>query len=209
MTGIDTHESFLARLRADADAAGVGAQVETRPAPCRTAPCPTRAPTPSGPGARPAPWASTRPGRGLRAEIGLILSVGPVSVRIMTAIATLGAVVLDCREPLRTAEFYSALLDVPITRTEDDWVQLAPIGGVDLAFQLAPDHVPPIWPGHEHPQQFHLDVDVPDLDVAEEQVLAIGAIRHAVQPGTTFRVFLDPAGHPFCLCACPPGDQQG
>ncbi|MBN9098521.1 MULTISPECIES: VOC family protein [unclassified Pseudonocardia] len=127
----------------------------------------------------------------------------------MTAIATLGAVVLDCREPLRTAEFYSALLDVPITRTEDDWVQLAPIGGVDLAFQLAPDHVPPIWPGHEHPQQFHLDVDVPDLDVAEEQVLAIGAIRHAVQPGTTFRVFLDPAGHPFCLCACPPGDQQG
>ena len=118
----------------------------------------------------------------------------------MTAIATLGAVVLDCREPLRTAEFYSALLDVPLERTEDDWVQLAPIGGVDLAFQLAPDHVPPVWPGSEHPQQFHLDVDVPDLDVAEEQVLAIGARKHEVQPGTTFRVFLDPAGHPFCLC---------
>ena len=126
----------------------------------------------------------------------------------MTAIATLGAVVLDCREPLRTAEFYSALLDVPIRRNEDDWVQLAPIGGVDLAFQLAPDHVPPVWPGAEHPQQFHLDVDVPDLDAAEQQVLAIGARKHEVQPGTTFRVFLDPAGHPFCLCACPPGGQQ-
>jgi hypothetical protein len=118
----------------------------------------------------------------------------------MTAIATLGAVVLDCREPLPTAEFYSALLDVPIARTEDDWVQLAPSGGVALAFQLAPDHVPPVWPGPVHPQQFHLDVDVPDLDVAEEQVLAIGARKHEVQPGTTFRVYLDPAGHPFCLC---------
>lgn len=118
----------------------------------------------------------------------------------MTAIATLGAVVLDCADPLSTAEFYSALLAVPIARNEDDWVQLAPVGGVALAFQLAPDHVPPQWPGAEHPQQFHLDVDVPDLDVAEQQVLAIGARKHEVQPGTTFRVFLDPAGHPFCLC---------
>ncbi len=120
----------------------------------------------------------------------------------MTAIATLGAVVLDCREPLRTAEFYSALLDVPVERSDDEWVQLAPTGGATLAFQLAPDHVPPVWPGSEHPQQLHLDVAVPDLDVAEEQVLALGAIKHEVQPGTTFRVFLDPAGHPFCLCAC-------
>lgn len=118
----------------------------------------------------------------------------------MTAIGTLGAVVLDCREPLRTAEFYSALLDVPIERSEDDWVQLAVANGVALAFQLAPDHVPPVWPGAEHPQQFHVDVDVPDLDVAEEQVLAIGARKHEVQPGSTFRVYLDPSGHPFCLC---------
>jgi hypothetical protein len=48
----------------------------------------------------------------------------------------------------------------------------------------------------------HLDLDVPDLDAAEEQVLALGAIKHEHQPGTTFRVYLDPAGHPFCLCAC-------
>ncbi len=118
----------------------------------------------------------------------------------MTAIATLGAVALDCREPLVVAEFYSALLDLPVERAEEEWVQLAPVGGVALAFQLAPDHVPPQWPGAEHPQQVHLDVDVPDLDVAEQQVLAIGARKHEHQPGTTFRVFLDPAGHPFCLC---------
>ena len=37
-------------------------------------------------------------------------------------------------------------------------------------------------------------------DVGEAEVLALGATRHDHQPGTSFRVFLDPAGHPFCLC---------
>jgi len=50
------------------------------------------------------------------------------------------------------------------------------------------------------PQQMHLDVIVDDLDVAETAVLALGATKHEHQPGTSFRVFLDPAGHPFCLC---------
>lgn len=127
----------------------------------------------------------------------------PPSLPVMTAIAKLGAIVLDCREPATVAAFYSAVLDVPIERTVDDWVQLADhAGGAALAFQLAPDHVPPEWPGAEHPQQFHLDLEVTDLDAAEEQVLALGARRHEHQPGKTFRVFLDPAGHPFCLCAC-------
>jgi catechol-2,3-dioxygenase len=118
----------------------------------------------------------------------------------MTAIAKLGAFVLDCREPKVVAEFYSALLGSPVERDEEDWVQLAPSGGGVLAFQLAPDHVPPQWPSAEHPQQMHIDVDVPDLDAAEAQVLAIGARKHPHQPGESFRVFLDPAGHPFCLC---------
>ena len=118
-----------------------------------------------------------------------------------TGIATFSSVALDCREPLVLAEFYSALTGAPIARADDDWVELAATaGGASIAFQLAPGHVPPQWPGEEHPQQIHLDFDVPDLDVAEEQVLAIGARKHEVQPGTTFRVYLDPAGHPFCLC---------
>ncbi len=50
-------------------------------------------------------------------------------------------------------------------------------------------------------QQVHLDVMVDDLDAAEHAVLDLGAIKHEHQPGETFRVFLDPAGHPFCLCS--------
>ena len=41
---------------------------------------------------------------------------------------------------------------------------------------------------------------MPDLDEGEAQVLALGAIKAEVQPEPDdFRVFLDPAGHPFCL----------
>jgi hypothetical protein len=43
----------------------------------------------------------------------------------------------------------------------------------------------------------HLDVRVEDLDEGERKVLALGAVsqhRHE-----TCRVYLDPAGHPFCL----------
>jgi hypothetical protein len=47
-------------------------------------------------------------------------------------------------------------------------------------------------------------VTVGDIDTAEEQVLALGANKHAFQPtadtGEPWRVYLDPAGHPFCLC---------
>jgi Glyoxalase-like domain len=49
------------------------------------------------------------------------------------------------------------------------------------------------------PQQMHLDVDVDDLDEGEAAVLPLGAVKAEQQPGKTFRVFLDPAGHPFCL----------
>ena len=41
---------------------------------------------------------------------------------------------------------------------------------------------------------------VDDLDVGERAVVELGATKAEHQPGTTFRVFLDPAGHPFCLC---------
>ncbi len=59
---------------------------------------------------------------------------------------------------------------------------------------------PPEWPGQEQPQQAHLDFYVGDLDEGERRVLDLGARKHEVQPGGDFRVYLDPAGHPFCLC---------
>lgn len=115
-------------------------------------------------------------------------------------LAQFSVVALDCKEPRALAEFYSGLTGAPIKHVDRDWVQLDRIGWVALAFQLAPDHRPPVWPGETHQQQLHLDFDVSDIDAVEPEVLALGATKPAHQPGgTAWRVYLDPAGHPFCL----------
>ena len=49
-------------------------------------------------------------------------------------------------------------------------------------------------------KQMHLDFYVDDPDADGARVLAAGATKYAIQPGGHFRVYADPAGHPFCLC---------
>lgn len=119
------------------------------------------------------------------------------------ALARMRSVVLDCPDPRPLAEFYRSVIGGEITAAEDDWVVLT-VDGLRLAFQLAEEFAPPTWPTGERPQQFHLDLTVNDVDAIEPRVLALGATKHLVQPGEatgdTFRVYLDPAGHPFCLC---------
>ncbi|MDX6227409.1 MAG: hypothetical protein QOI76_799 [Frankiales bacterium] len=107
-------------------------------------------------------------------------------------------VVLDCPDPPALAAFYSALLGWPVVRSDNDWWTISDGTGPRLAFQLAPDHVPPAWPDPGRPQQLHLDIVVDDIEAAEAEVLALGATR---LPGgeEDFRVYADPAGHPFCL----------
>jgi predicted enzyme related to lactoylglutathione lyase len=111
-------------------------------------------------------------------------------------------VVLDTPDPAGSAAFYSKLLGVEVSDTDDDWVSLrSAANGLRLAFQLAPNLIPPTWPDGTIPQQFHLDLYVENLDAAEQHAVSIGA-RPIEGPESSpdFRVYLDPAGHPFCLC---------
>ncbi|GAB3902804.1 VOC family protein [Microbispora bryophytorum] len=119
----------------------------------------------------------------------------------MSGVARLHSVVLDCPEPKALADFYAGLLGWKVADEEEDWVTLAGGDRTRLAFQRVAEYVPPVWPSAEHPQQFHLDLTVNDMAEAENQVLALGAVRHEHQPdeGCDWTVFLDPAGHPFCL----------
>jgi predicted enzyme related to lactoylglutathione lyase len=114
------------------------------------------------------------------------------------AIARFPSFVIDCPDPAVLARFYGALLGWKVD-VSADWAE---VRGDDqcISFQPVAGYTPPKWPGQEVPQQMHLDVMVADLDAAEPEVIALGASKHEHQPGTTFRVFLDPAGHPFCLC---------
>jgi len=115
------------------------------------------------------------------------------------AIARFPSIVLDCPDPAALASFYAAMLDWKID-IQADWVDVRADHGQCLSFQHVQDYRPPVWPGQDVPQQMHLDVVVDDLDAGEAAVLELGATKHEHQPGTTFRVFLDLAGHPFCLC---------
>ncbi|MGW2476752.1 VOC family protein [Streptomyces sp. NPDC001665] len=118
------------------------------------------------------------------------------------ALAAVGAVVLDCPDPIALAHFYAALIGGTVEQQED-WVDLRGGAGAPLAFQAAPGFVPPKWPSADASQQFHLDLTVDDLDAAEREVLALGAtVLEADDRERTFRVYADPAGHPFCLCVC-------
>lgn len=116
------------------------------------------------------------------------------------AIARFPSLVIDCPDPAALAGFYGALLDWKVT-SSPDWAEVRADYGQCICFQPVTDYCPPVWPNQEVPQQMHLDVIVDDLDAAEAAVIELGATKHEHQPGSTFTVFLDPAGHPFCLCA--------
>jgi len=115
------------------------------------------------------------------------------------AIARFPSIVLDCPDVDVLATFYGAMLDWKVD-ISPGWAEVRADYGQCISFQQVKGYTPPRWPSQDAPQQMHLDVVVDDLDAAEAEVVALGATRHEHQPGTSFRVFLDPAGHPFCLC---------
>jgi catechol 2,3-dioxygenase-like lactoylglutathione lyase family enzyme len=120
-------------------------------------------------------------------------------------IGTLQVVVLDCADPGALARFYEGVLGGEVDRPDrrwslgEAWSTLHLDSGQVLAFQGVAEHVPPVWGDPARPQQSHLDVAVTDLDAAHEEVLALGATLLDDQANDVWRVYADPAGHPFCL----------
>lgn len=115
---------------------------------------------------------------------------------------SLATVVLDCADAHELATFYSKLLGWEITLSEPDWVLMPnPSGGVGLAFQSESWYRPPVWPEHAEQQSkmLHLDIQVDDLARAGEKAIQAGAALACWQPREGVRVYVDPAGHPFCL----------
>lgn len=97
------------------------------------------------------------------------------------------------------AAFYGELLGMKIVN--EGWLLIAAdppskffVGLDDDGWD---DRRPPRWPDPEYPQQMHLDVLVPDVDSAGAAAVAGGATL--LRDNGDFRVYADPAGHPFCL----------
>ncbi|WP_030482587.1 VOC family protein [Nocardioides aequoreus] len=116
----------------------------------------------------------------------------------MTAPARFAMLSLDCADSRASAAFWSAMLGWEVAVVEDEYAMLT---GPDhaLGFGTVPDYEPPAWPNERGSKQFHLDLAVDDMEAAEARALELGARLADPQPGETWRVLLDPSGHPFCL----------
>ncbi len=118
---------------------------------------------------------------------------------IASMIGRMHHVIVDCPEPAALAEFYSALLGLPVTYRDEDFAVVAVNNtSSGLAFQRVPDNRPPTWPDPAVPQQVHLDIMVEDVAAAGPRVLELGAVKLDGE-----NVYADPAGHPFCLIPRP------
>jgi catechol 2,3-dioxygenase-like lactoylglutathione lyase family enzyme len=115
---------------------------------------------------------------------------------------SLSAVVLGSDDPRALATFYERLLGFERTTDEPEWVMLKPPrGGAGLSFQREKLHARATWPAGPGDQQMqaHLDIAVDDVDAAGELAREAGATLAEYQPQDDVRVWIDPAGHPFCL----------
>jgi len=121
-------------------------------------------------------------------------------------IGSLEKTVIDCPDPRSLAGFYCQVLGMRVNEDTDGWVVIGSGPGLrQLAFQEVTGWVPPRWPDPAYPQQLHLDIRVSDADRAEQELTTLGATRIPRENETGFRVFTDPAGHPFCIVFGHPG----
>ena len=118
------------------------------------------------------------------------------------AIGWIREVVLDGPDPWTLARFWAGLLGGTPVEWYPGWVTLEPPPhGQRLSFQ-ASDAAPA-----ENAARVHFDVLVEDLAAAHDRVVSAGAMQigeHiSPRPGpggpVPWRVYRDPAGHPFCL----------
>ena len=115
-------------------------------------------------------------------------------------------VVLDSDNSEELSAFYEKLLGwirYP-HGSNDEWIVVnngKKDGFPELIFQEAKNYVRPVWPdaADKQAQMMHLDFHVEDIEEGVKHALACGAEFSLIQLEDSWRVMLDPAGHPFCI----------
>ncbi len=109
------------------------------------------------------------------------------------AVVGIGVVAIDCADPQRLAEFWSALVGGEIEVDGDGDARLRPAGGPVLDFLRVPEP-------KSGKNRLHLDLFTTEFAAAIEQTLALGATRaDDVYDGGSWQVLRDPEGNEFCL----------
>jgi catechol 2,3-dioxygenase-like lactoylglutathione lyase family enzyme len=114
------------------------------------------------------------------------------------SVMDLFAVTIDAPDASALARFYGDLTGMDVAYDGPEGAMLAADGRYVMFQQIGDDYRPPRWPDPAYPQQAHLDLAVRDMDAAEAEAIKLGAARLDAG-GEHFRVFTDPAGHPFCF----------
>ncbi|QQB13060.1 VOC family protein [Brevibacterium casei] len=112
-------------------------------------------------------------------------------------VAALAMVTLDAPDAASLGEFWSAVLGWPISYSDENYAMLTGPSNA-LGIGTIPDYQRPDWPDDGR-KQFHFDLAADDVEAAAAKIVELGATRADPQPGDTWVVLLDPAGHPFCV----------
>jgi hypothetical protein len=104
---------------------------------------------------------------------------------------------IDCARPRELAEFWSAVLDYPITDEDEDSVEIrgGEGSGPSLLFVEVPE-------AKTVKNRLHIDVNPVDRTQADEveRVLALGARKVDIGQGdVSWVVLADPEGNEFCI----------
>lgn len=106
-------------------------------------------------------------------------------------------VTLDCADSQASATFWSGLLGWAVAHAETDYAMLT---GPSHALGSGGWRTTSRQPGRTSTAaSSSTSTSRSPISTAAEAAVELGATLPVDQPGETWRVLLDPAGHPFCL----------
>ena len=117
---------------------------------------------------------------------------------------TFSVTALDCPDPIALANFYADLTGLEVEPLGDfppedvDWIELQDNGLPTIGFQKVPRTFPPTGPTDRRPNSCTSTSRSPTSTRARPT--RSRRREEGREPaGYQLRVYLDPAGHPFCL----------
>ena len=107
--------------------------------------------------------------------------------------------VLDCADPDRLAEFWSAAIGYTTLGGAGSYVMLVDEAGQQPKLLLQRVSEPKVGKN-----RMHLDIETPDIEAEAARLVALGATRVSddtmSEHGTTWILMADPEANEFCVC---------
>jgi predicted enzyme related to lactoylglutathione lyase len=114
------------------------------------------------------------------------------------------AITIDCNNPRKVADFWSAVFGTPVIEAGTDrrnWFRLQPLAPAGPFINFQPVEEPKVGKA-----RLHLDLLVNDIGSAVERIVELGGTdtgaRQELRRGS-IAVLRDPEGNEFCLLAPP------